>query len=116
MDITERKRAEEKLRNTQDFSECGTAKIFRLVSLLKMLWNKDLFIGMLLAKNCLAIPATKCWENNAADLLEADQANYLQAQDLEVFATGKEVDIPEENHPTSAPGKADFAHEKSSFV
>jgi PAS domain S-box-containing protein len=49
--------------------------------------------------------------NNAADLLDSEQANYFQAQDLEVLATRKCVDLPEETIQLPRRGKR-IVHKK----
>ncbi|MCC3587262.1 PAS domain S-box protein [Microcoleus sp. PH2017_30_WIL_O_A] len=95
LDITERKRAEEKLRNTQDFLNAVLQNLPVSVFIKDAVEQRFIYWNAA-SEELFGYSRDEVLGNNAADLLEADQANYLQAQDLEVFATGKEVDIPEE--------------------
>ena len=103
-DITERKQAEEKLRNTEDFLNAVLQNLPVSVFIKDaaeqkfIYWNKA-------SETLFGYSSEEVLDNNAADLLEAEQANYLQAQDLEVFATEKCVDLPEETIQLPRRGK-----------
>ncbi|MEG4804856.1 PAS domain S-box protein [Microcoleus sp. ARI1-B5] len=95
LDITERKRAEEKLRNTQDFLNAVLQNLPVSVFIKDAVEQRFIYWNTA-SEELFGYSSEEVILNNAADLLEAEQGNYLQAQDLEVFATRKEVDFPEQ--------------------
>jgi two-component system NtrC family sensor kinase len=95
LDITERKRAEEKLRNTQDFLNAVLQNLPVSVFIKDAVEQRFIYWNAA-SEELFGYTSEEVLGNNAADLLEPNQANYLHAQDLEVFTTGKEVDLPEE--------------------
>ena len=94
-DITERKRAEEQLRNTQDFLNAVLQNLPVSVFIKDAVEQRFIYWNAA-SEELFGYSSDEVLGNNAADLFEAEQANYLQAQDLEVFATGKGLDVPEE--------------------
>ncbi|MEG4345931.1 PAS domain S-box protein [Microcoleus sp. A003_D6] len=104
LDITERKRAEENLRNTQDFLNAVLQNLPVSVFIKDAVEQRFIYWNTA-SEELFGYSSDEVLGNNAADLLEAEQANYLQAQDLEVFATRKGVDLPEETIQLPRRGK-----------
>ncbi|MEG3899132.1 MULTISPECIES: PAS domain S-box protein [unclassified Microcoleus] len=95
LDITEQKRAEENLRNTQDFLNAVLQNLPISVFIKDAVEQKFIYWNTA-SEELFGYSSDEVLLNNAADLLESDHANYLQAQDLEVLATRKGVDLPEQ--------------------
>ncbi|MEG4234924.1 PAS domain S-box protein [Microcoleus sp. Pol11C3] len=104
LDITERKRAEENLRNTQHFLNAVLQNLPVSVFIKDAVEQRFIYWNAA-SEELFGYSSDEVLGNNAADLLEAEQANYLQAQDLEVFATGKGIDLPEETLQLPRRGK-----------
>ncbi|MEG3842957.1 PAS domain S-box protein [Microcoleus sp. herbarium14] len=104
LDITDRKQAESDLRNTQDFLKAVLQNLPISVFIKDAVEQKFIYWNTA-SEELFGYSSDEVLGNNAADLLEAEQANYLQAQDLEVFATGKGVDLPEETIELPRRGK-----------
>ncbi|MBE9095977.1 PAS domain S-box protein [Tychonema sp. LEGE 07203] len=103
-DITDRKRAEEDLRNTQHFLNAVLQNLPVSVFIKDAVEQKFIYWNKA-SENLFGYSSDEVMGNNAADLLEAEQSNYLQAQDLKVFAAGKCVDFPEETIQLPRRGK-----------
>ena len=95
LDITDRKQAESELRNTQEFLNAVLQNLPVSVFIKDAVEQKFIYWNNA-SEELLGYSRDEVLGNKAADLFETDQANYLQAQDLEAFATGKCVDTPEE--------------------
>jgi len=95
LDITERKRAEENLRNTQDFLNAVLQNLPISVFIKDAVEQRFIYWNTA-SEELFGYSRDEVILNNAADLLKSEEANYLQAQDLEVLATRKGVDLPEE--------------------
>lgn len=95
LDITERKRTEENLRNTQDFLNAVLQNLPISVFIKDAVEQKFIYWNKA-SEELFGYSSDEVLGNNAAELLEPEQANYLQAQDLELFARHKGVDLPEE--------------------
>jgi two-component system NtrC family sensor kinase len=95
LDITERKRAEEKLRSTQDFLNAVLQNLPISVFIKDAVEQKFIYWNTA-SEELFGYSSEEVLLNNAADLLSSEEAHYLQAQDLEVLATRKGVDLPEE--------------------
>ncbi|MEG4326980.1 PAS domain S-box protein, partial [Microcoleus sp. herbarium5] len=95
LDITERKRAEENLRNTQEFLNAVLQNLPISVFIKDAVEQKFIYWNTA-SEELFGYSRDEVLLNNAADLLNSEEANYLQAQDLEVLATRKGVDLPEE--------------------
>ncbi|MBE9188096.1 PAS domain S-box protein [Microcoleus sp. LEGE 07076] len=104
LDITDRKRAEEILRNTQDFLNAVLQNLPVSVFIKDAVEQKFIYWNKA-SEKLFGYSSDEVMGNNAADLLEAEQSNYLQSQDLKVFAAGKCVDFPEETIQLPRRGK-----------
>ena len=114
LDITDRKQAEEKLKETQHFLELvlnhlpvavltKEAKDLRFV-----LWNK-------FAEQVLGFRAEDAIGKNDYDFFPPDQAQFFTAKDREVLHSGAMLDIPEEEIHT-ATGELRFLHTKKTAI
>ncbi|MEY3868185.1 MAG: hypothetical protein RLZZ338_2076, partial [Cyanobacteriota bacterium] len=114
LDITDRKRAEEKLKETQHFLELvldhlpvavltKEAKDLRFV-----LWNKS-------AEKLLGFRAEDVIGKNDYDFFPPDQAKFFTAKDREVLNSRSILDIPEEEVHT-ATGELRFLHTKKTAI
>ncbi|MEG4288533.1 PAS domain S-box protein [Microcoleus sp. C2C3] len=110
LDITERKRTEENLRNTQDFLNAVLQNLPISVFIKDAVEQKFIYWNTA-SEELFGYSKDEVMLNNAADLLDAEQANYFQAQDLEVLATRKCVDLPEETIQLPRRGKR-IVHKK----
>ncbi|MEG4167484.1 MULTISPECIES: PAS domain S-box protein [unclassified Microcoleus] len=104
LDITERKRAEENLRNTQDFLNAVLQNLPSSVFIKDAVEQRFIYWNTA-SEELFGYSRDEVILNNAADLFESDHANYLQAQDLEVLATRKGIDLPEETIELPRGGK-----------
>ena len=104
LDITERKRAEENLRNTQEFLNAVLQNLPISVFIKDAVQQKFIYWNTA-SEELFGYSSDEVILNNAADFLESEQANYLQAQDLEVLATRKGVDLPEQTIELPRRGK-----------
>lgn len=104
LDITERKRAEENLRNTQDFLNAVLQNLPISVFIKDAVEQKFIYWNTA-SEELFGYSKDEVLLNTAAELLKSEQANYLQEQDLEVFATRKCVDLPEETLQLPRRGK-----------
>ncbi len=95
LDITDRKQAESELRNTQEFLNAVLQNLPVSVFIKDAVEQRFIYWNNA-SEELLGYSRDEVLGNNAADLFDTEQANYLQAQDLEAFATGKCVDSPEE--------------------
>ncbi|MEG3975007.1 PAS domain S-box protein [Microcoleus sp. herbarium8] len=95
LDITDRKLAESELRNTQEFLNAVLQNLPVSVFIKDAVEQRFIYWNNA-SEELLGYSRDEVLGNKAADLFEKEQANYLQAQDLEAFATGKCVDSPEE--------------------
>ncbi|MEG3881783.1 PAS domain S-box protein [Microcoleus sp. herbarium7] len=95
LDITDRKQAESELRNTQEFLNAVLQNLPVSVFIKDAVEQRFIYWNNA-SEELLGYSRDEVLGNKAADLFEKEQANYLQAQDLEAFATGKCVDSPEE--------------------
>ena len=110
LDITERKRTEENLRNTQDFLNAVLQNLPISVFIKDAVEQKFIYWNTA-SEELFGYSKDEVMLNNAADLLDSEQANYFQAQDLEVLATRKCVDLPEETIQLPRRGKR-IVHKK----
>lgn len=110
LDITERKRTEENLRNTQDFLNAVLQNLPISVFIKDAVEQKFIYWNTA-SEELFGYSKEEVMLNNAADLLDPEQANYFQAQDLEVLATRKCVDLPEETIQLPRRGKR-IVHKK----
>ena len=110
LDITERKRTEENLRNTQDFLNAVLQNLPISVFIKDAVEQKFIYWNTA-SEELFGYSKDEVMLNNAADLLDLEQANYFQAQDLEVLATRKCVDLPEETIQLPRRGKR-IVHKK----
>ncbi len=110
LDITERKRTEENLRNTQDFLNAVLQNLPISVFIKDAVEQKFIYWNSA-SEELFGYSRDEVMLNNAADLLDSEQANYFQAQDLEVLATRKCVDLPEETIQLPRRGKR-IVHKK----
>lgn len=95
LDITDRKQAQSDLRNTQEFLNAVLQNLPISVFIKDAVDQRFIYWNHA-SEELLGYSSDQVIGNNAADLFEPKQANYFQAQDLEVFATRKCVDTPEE--------------------
>ena len=95
LDITDRKQAESELRNTQEFLNAVLQNLPVSVFIKDAVEQRFIYWNNA-SEELLGYSRDEVLGNKAADLFDTEQANYLQAQDLEAFATGKCVDSPEE--------------------
>lgn len=110
LDITERKRTEENLRNTQDFLNAVLQNLPISVFIKDAVEQKFIYWNTA-SEELFGYSKEEVLLNNAADLFDPEQANYFQAQDLEVLATRKCVDLPEETIQLPRRGKR-IVHKK----
>jgi two-component system NtrC family sensor kinase len=110
LDITERKRTEENLRNTQDFLNAVLQNLPISVFIKDAVEQKFIYWNTA-SEELFGYSRDEVMLNKAADLLDSEQANYFQAQDLEVLATRKCVDLPEETIQLPRRGKR-IVHKK----
>ena len=110
LDITERKRTEENLRNTQDFLNAVLQNLPISVFIKDAVEQKFIYWNTA-SEELFGYSKDEVMLNNAADLLDPEQANSFQAQDLEVLATRKCVDLPEETIQLPRRGKR-IVHKK----
>jgi two-component system, NtrC family, sensor kinase len=94
LDITERKRAESDLRNTQEFLN-AVLKNLPVSVFIKDAVTQRFIYWNTASEKLLGYSTEEVLGSNSGDLFQAEQANYLQAEDRELFATGKGVDLPE---------------------
>ena len=95
LDITDRKQAQSELRNTQEFLNAVLQNLPISVFIKDAVEQRFIYWNHA-SEELLGYSKDEVLGNNAADLFDTEQANYLQAQDIEVFATKKCVDTPEE--------------------
>ena len=110
LDITERKRTEENLRNTQDFLNAVLQNLPISVFIKDAVEQKFIYWNSA-SEELFGYSKDEVMLHNAADLLDSEQANSFQAQDLEVLATRKCVDLPEETIQLPRRGKR-IVHKK----
>ena len=110
LDITERKRTEENLRNTQDFLNAVLQNLPISVFIKDAVEQKFIYWNSA-SEELFGYSQDEVMLHKAADLLDSDQANSFQAQDLEVLATRKCVDLPEETIQLPRRGKR-IVHKK----
>jgi len=104
LDITERKRTEENLRNTQDFLNAVLQNLPISVFIKDAVEQKFIYWNTA-SEELFGYSRDEVMLHKAADLLDSEQANSFQAQDLEVLATKKCVDLPEETIQLPRRGK-----------
>jgi two-component system, NtrC family, sensor kinase len=95
LDISERKRAEENLRNTQEFLN-AVLKNLPVSVFIKDAVEQRFIYWNSASEELFGYSTEEVLGQNASDLLSAEKASYLQAQDLEAIATEKGIDLPEE--------------------
>ena len=110
LDITERKRTEENLRNTQDFLNAVLQNLPISVFIKDAVEQKFIYWNSA-SEELFGYSKDEVMLHKAADLLDSEQANSFQAQDLEVLATRKCVDLPEETIQLPRRGKR-IVHKK----
>ena len=110
LDITERKRTEENLRNTQDFLNAVLQNLPISVFIKDAVEQKFIYWNNA-SEELFGYSKEEVMLHKAADLLDSEQANYFHAQDLEVLATRKCVDLPEETIQLPRRGKR-IVHKK----
>ena len=110
LDITERKRTEENLRNTQDFLNAVLQNLPISVFIKDAVEQKFIYWNTA-SEELFGYSKDEVMLNKAADLLDSEQANYFHEQDLEVLATRKCVDLPEETIQLPRRGKR-IVHKK----
>jgi two-component system, NtrC family, sensor kinase len=104
LDITERKRAEENLRNTQEFLN-AVLKNLPVSVFIKDAVEQRFIYWNTASEELFGYSTEEVLGQNASDLLSAEKASYLQAQDLEAIATEKGIDLPEETIQLPRRGK-----------
>lgn len=98
LDITDRKQAESDLQKTQEFLNAVLQNLPASVFIKDAATQKFIYWNNA-SEELFGYSAEEVLGSNSGDLFEAQQANYLQSEDREAFATGKTIEIAEKNIP-----------------